>query len=226
MATTATTSTPSSLQPALDAINQHLHEIAPTALQVIDDGIAQTTAAQLAERSLRVGEYAPDFTLPNAIGGDVTLSHLLQQGPVVLTFYRGEWCPFCNLTLRAYQQALPAFMRYGATLIAVSPQTPDNSLTTVEQKELSYPVLSDVGNVVARRYRLVYALNDELRATLGAMGTDLAQFNGTDDWELPMPGTFVIGQDGMVRLAYVNADFRQRLEPTAIIDALAALPSS
>lgn len=211
------------LQAELDALAQQLATILPAeALQAFDEQIRQLAAEGAAGHNLKVGDQAPDFTLPRAGGGTVTLVDLLRQGPVVLTFYRGEWCPYCNLTLRAYQQALPDFQRYDATLVAISPQTPDNSLTTVEQKALSYPVLSDAGNVVARQYHLVYAVGARHQAALLGLGVDLAQFNGTENWELPLAGTFVIGQDRIITLAFVSADWRQRLEPAAIVQALAA----
>jgi peroxiredoxin len=211
------------LQAELDALAQQLATSLPAeALQAFDEQIRQLAAEGAAGHKLKVGDQAPDFSLPRAGGGTVTLVDLLRQGPVVLTFYRGEWCPYCNLTLRGYQQALPDFQRYGATLVAISPQTPDNSLTTVEQKALSYPVLSDVGNIVARQYHLVYAVGARHRAALSGLGVDLAQFNGTENWELPLAGTFVIGQDGIITLAFASADWRQRLEPAAIVQALAA----
>jgi peroxiredoxin len=162
---------------------------------------------------------APDFTLSNVDGQPVTLSALLLHGPVVLTFYRGEWCPYCNLQLRAYQAILPQIQELGASLVAISPQTPDNSLTTADKKGLTFPVLSDLGNAVARRYGLVFSVSETLRTA----GAPLPSYNGDESWELPMPGTFVIAQDGIVRLAFVSADWTKRLEPAAILDGVRAL---
>jgi peroxiredoxin len=178
----------------------------------------------IASQALGVGQPAPDFTLPDATGNQVTLSRLLAAGPVVLTFYRGDWCPYCNLQLRAYQQALPQMQALGATLVAVSPQTPDNTLTTVEKRELTFYVLSDAGNQVARRYGLVYTLSAQLRSLYAElMGLDLASYNGDDTGELPMAGTFVIGREGNVHLAFVDADYTRRLEPATIIASLREL---
>ncbi|MBW7883858.1 MAG: AhpC/TSA family protein [Caldilineaceae bacterium] len=185
--------------------------------------IEQLATSGILEQSLKAGESAPDFTLPNATGGEVHLADLLARGPVVLTFYRGEWCPWCNLTLRAYQAALPEFQRYGAQLVAISPQTPDNSLASATNKELTYPVLSDAGNSVARQYRLVYKFSDELKEATLKLGVDLQQFNGDDRWELPLAGTFVIGQDGKVKNAFVDASFMKRMEPSAILETLQQL---
>lgn len=214
-----------SLQDELSATAQHLATVLPPAAnQTIDEGIVAVEASGAATQSLGVGDAAPDFTLANATGGSVTLSSLLATGPVVLSFYRGEWCPYCNVQLRGYQRALPAFADAGATLVAVSPQTPDNSLTTAEQKGLDYPVLSDVGNVVARQYGLVYAVGEAVYQTLGGVGIDLAAFNGDTSGELPLTATFVIAPNGTIAWADVGANFKQRPEPAAILAALAALP--
>jgi peroxiredoxin len=191
--------------------------------QLISDSIANLAASGIVEQSLQAGDLAPDFTLPNATGGTLTLSELLTHGPVVLTFYRGEWCPFCNLTLRAYESSLPDFALYGATLVAVSPQTPDYSLLTVKNKQLTYPVLSDVGNRIAREYRLVYRLQEPVKQLYRTRGLDLSKFNGDESWELPLTGTFVIGPDCRIALAFVDASFMKRLEPAAIVEALGGL---
>ena len=135
---------------------------------------------------------------------------------MVLTFYRGEWCPYCNLQLRAYQAILPQVQELGASLVAVLPQIPDHSLSTAEKKDLRFPVLSDSGNVVARRYGLVFAVSERLRQA----GAHLPTYNGDASWELPMPGTFVIAPDGVVRLAFVDADWTKRLEPMEILETL------
>ncbi len=180
---------------------------------------AQLVASGIAEKSLKAGETAPDFTLPDAYGKPVKLSALLAHGPVVLTFYRGDWCPFCNLTLRAYQKILPEINALHATLVAISPQNPDNTLLTVEHKELTYPVLSDVGNLVARLYRLVWSIPEDQRSTFA----NLPQYNGDDAWELPMTGTFVIAPDGKIKLASVDADWTHRLEPQVIVETLREL---
>ncbi len=125
--------------------------------------------------------------------------------------------------MQAYQQILPQVTALGAALAAVSPQAPDSSLSTAEKNELRFPVLSDVGSHVARRYGLVFRVTDALRRPMEAFGIDLAKFNTDDSWELPIPATYVIARDGTVRLAFVDADYRKRLEPRAILEALRAL---
>jgi|tagenome__1003787_1003787.scaffolds.fasta_scaffold20436415_2 peroxiredoxin len=169
-----------------------------------------------------VGEAAPDFGLPDARGVTVTLADLRDDGPVVLVFYRGAWCPYCNLQLRAFQAALADIHAAGAALVAISPQTPDNSLTLAEQAELKFPVLSDVGNAVARSYGLVFALGAADRELHGGVGIDLAASNGDDSWELPAPAVFVVDRAGTIRYASVAGDYRWRVGPDEVLAALRA----
>jgi peroxiredoxin len=225
MPTPATNGYPTSFKQDLAATAQHLASALPVAAaQTIDAGIAHAEAAGLASRALGTGDQAPNFTLPDATGRPQTLAHLLENGPVVLTFYRGNWCPYCNVQLRAYQQALPKLANYGATLIAVSPQTPDSTSLTASEKELTFPVLSDVSNQVARQYGLAYGVGTEVADTLRSVGIDLAAHNGTDDDELPLTATFVIDTDGAIIWAEVIANFKDRPDPAAILIALAQRP--
>ena len=212
-------------QQALTATAQHLATaLPPTAARGIDGGIARTEAAGITRHALAAGQPAPNFTLPDAAGQPQTLATLLARGPVVLTFYRGNWCPYCNVQLRAYQQALPELARYDATLVAVSPQTPDFTSLTASEKELTFPVLSDAGNAVARQYGLAYGVGTEVADTLRDVGIDLAAYNGTTDDELPLTATFLIGTDGVIAWARVEANFKHRPDPTALLAALAQLP--
>lgn len=175
-------------------------------------------------RAVAEGDRAPNFRLPNAQGGSVELHALLKQGPVVLTFYRGQWCPYCNLELRAYQKLLPQLQALGASLVAVSPQTPDNSLSTAEKNELNYPVLSDVGLHVVRAYGLAFDLPSELvELYQRRWNNDLVKWNGEGGWSLPIPATYVIAPDARVALAHVDPDYRDRLEPEAVLARLRTL---
>jgi len=173
--------------------------------------------------AVAVGDVLSDFTLPDATGQDVSLSELVTDGPAILVFYRGGWCPYCNIQLRAYQAALPEMVALGARLVAISPQLPDRSLSTTETNELTFDVLSDVGNTVARRFGLVYALPEELRAALRSNNKALPGINGDESWELPVPAVYVIARDRRVALAAIDVDYRNRLEPEAILAALKSL---
>lgn len=225
MSTLASNGSPTSFKQDLAATAQHLASALPAAAaQTIDAGIAHTEASGLASRALGTGDQAPNFTLPDATGQPQTLAHLLENGPVVLTFYRGNWCPYCNVQLRAYQQALPELANYGATLVAISPQTSDYTSLTASEKALTFPVLSDVGNQVARQYGLAYGVGTEVADTLRSVGIDLAAHNGTDDDELPLTATFVIDTDGAIIWAEIIANFKDRPDPAAILIALAHRP--
>jgi peroxiredoxin len=172
---------------------------------------------------LKSGDTAPDFTLPGSDGHIVSLKDLLKSGPVVLSFYRGGWCPYCNLELRALQAVLPQITAQGATLVAVSPQTPDESLSTAEKNDLAFPVLSDSGSQVAKAFGIAFDLADELRPIYTRFNHALPVMNGTDSWVLPIPATYIIGQGGVIALSFVDVDYRTRLEPAAVVEALCSL---
>ncbi len=192
-------------------------------LAVMDDATSTLAASGITDTSLAVGAAAPDFTLPGVDGEQVSLAKLLTDGPVVLAFYRGGWCPYCNLELRALQAALADITAVGATLVAISPQLPDNSLSTAEKLELAFPVLSDVGNVVARQYGLVFSLPEDLRSVYDGFGIDLPAANGDQTFELPVPATFVIGRDGSVAWRFVDPDYTHRGDPADVLAAVKAL---
>lgn len=172
------------------------------------------------DKAIGVNDRAPDFDLPDALGRSVVLNDLLRSGPVVIAFYRGGWCPYCSLQLRAYQAMLPQITAAGARLVAISPQLPDGSLGTADVNALTFDVLSDVGNDTARRYGLVFTLPEALRDAPRAGGKALPTINGDDSWELPVPATYVVAPDGRVTLAHVDVDYRNRLAPEAILASL------
>jgi peroxiredoxin len=189
-------------------------------LRVAADDITASGVAP----AIDVGERAPDFTLPNALGESVGLTRRLGEGPVVLSFYRGEWCPFCNLELRALQAGLPRFQAYGASLIAISPQTPDHSLSATEKDELTFDVLSDVHQEVIAAYRVQFTVPADLKDLhLEVFHNDLSTHTADGSWDLPIPATFVIDRSGIVRARYVSADYTTRMDPDDIEAALAAL---
>lgn len=177
--------------------------------------IAQTT---IIEHRLNVGDPAPDFSLPDSNGRTVTLSTLVKQGPVVITFYRGAWCGYCDLHLRAYHHILPQIQALGATLVAISPQSTAQSKKIALSNDLT--LLSDRGNQVARQYQLVYNVAAAMRQIYVALGIDLAAYNDDDSGELPLPGTFIVDQAQRLLLTFVNPDYTRRLEPTIILETL------
>jgi peroxiredoxin len=168
-----------------------------------------------------VGCQAPSYLLPNAVGEEISLHRLLARGPVVISFYRRVWCPFCNLEQRALQQHLPHITTLGASPVAISGGTPENSMSLVERFRLTYEVLIDTGLRVARRYGLVFEVPEYLRHPYARMGHPVARFNGTAEHSLPNPATFVVETGGIIRFAYANANYMYRADPADVLAALA-----
>lgn len=215
------------LQSQLDAFKADFASKMPAErVALYEAKIEELRSEFVVSRSLQRGATAPDFMLANQRGAPVTLSDLLRSNRVVITFYRGGWCPYCNIQLKAYQAVLPRLSALNALLVAISPQLPDASLSTAEQDGLTFDVLSDLGNQVARKFGLVYTLPEELQAVLRSFNKVLPSINGDDSWELPVPATFVIDRDSRSLLSHVDVDYRNRLEPTAIIAALEAAPGT
>lgn len=204
------------LDNALTGVNDHLRgALPPEIYAVLEADRRRAGKTEFAEVGAEVG----DFTLPGADGGPSGLGELVAAGPAVLVFYRGQWCPYCNLTLRTYQQELlPELTALGATLAAISPQRPDGSLPAAE---LEFPVLSDVGSTVARGLGLSYPVSAPVREAMEALGTDLEEVNGT--WELVHPAVVVVGQDRVIRYIDVHPDFTTRTEPAQILEAVKSL---
>jgi peroxiredoxin len=209
----------------LEALSQEVHATAsPERLQANAQTISDLVASGLSALALSEGDAAPDFALPDTHGHDLALKTLLERGPVVISFYRGGWCPFCNLELRGLQRVLPEIMEVGASLVAISPELPDDSLSTEEKNLLTFPVLSDAGNVVAKRFGIVFNLPTALADANETTGRDVAEITGdASATELPMPATFVLDRTGVIRLAFVEEDWTKRLDPDIVVETLRGL---
>jgi peroxiredoxin len=181
---------------------------------------AARLAAMRFPDALRSGSTAPDFVLPNAHGAPVRLGTLLEQGPVVLVFYRGAWCPYCNTQLRGLQAVLDEIRLLGATLVAVSPQTPDASAAFVDDASLELEVLSDVGSYVASDYGITFTLAERDRGLFFAVGNDLTVVNGSESWLLPAPATYVIAEDGRIEYARVDPNYTVRPDVGEVLAAV------
>ncbi|MEO1655658.1 MAG: peroxiredoxin-like family protein [Bacteroidota bacterium] len=187
--------------------------------KVFEEGIQAVLNDGTLQAAKQVGDTAPNFSLQNATGKTIELQDYLAQGKVILTWYRGGWCPYCNLQLRHMQNELPNFKAKGANLIALTPEVPDKSLSTTEKNELQFEVLSDVGNTVAKEYGLVFKLIPEV-AKIYQKAFDLHGFNGDESDELPLAATYVIDQEGKITYAFLDFDYRNRAEPKDILAAL------
>ncbi|MFW2377637.1 MAG: peroxiredoxin-like family protein, partial [Cellulophaga baltica] len=183
------------------------------------EGIAAVVETNIVGNALQVGETAINFTLPNALGKKITLYDELENGPVILMWYRGGWCPYCNMQLHYMQEMLPEFKKLGASLIAITPETPDNSISTKEKNDLEFEVLSDLDNKVGYEYKLVFKLTEDVKE-IYENGFELSKFNGNDKGELPLAATYIIGQNKVIQYAFLDADYRNRAEPQDLLEHL------
>lgn len=191
-------------------------------VQTFENGIEELNTSGMVHRALAVGDKAPDFELDNALGKPIKFASLLKNGPVIISWYRGGWCPYCNIQLRYLQNFLPQFKEAGATLVALSPELPDKSLDTTEKNNLEFEVLTDYNNEVARKFGIAFTLNDELVDIYNGFHK-LETYNGVDTNELPIPATYVIGTDGLIKYAFIDPDYRKRAEPADILAVLKTL---
>ncbi|MET0308498.1 MAG: peroxiredoxin-like family protein [Sphingomonas sp.] len=210
------------LQGKLDAIKTEFEtNLAPApVVEALHRATDELIAAGAPDRALKAGAVAPEFTLPDADGNPVGSKALLARGPLVVTFYRGVWCPYCNFDLAALEAARGEIAARGASLVAISQQTAANSRKSQRQNALGFPILSDHGGAIGAAFGVRWTAPEYLRAVHTALGADLTQFNGEDSWTLPMPARYVIGQDGVIAYAEVNADYTRRPEPSDMFPVL------
>jgi peroxiredoxin len=195
--------------------------VPPERQATMEQHIAHLAESGIGRTAKQVGDTAPAIVLPDAHGGTLDVATLLAKGPVVVTFYRGGWCPFCNLELKAYQAVLPRIAAAGASLVAISPEKPDDTVTTAEKSELTFPVLSDLGQSVGKAFGVVYAFTDSVRTVYDGFKLDIPAKNGTpDDWSLPLSATYVIGRDGVILFADTRVDYRERTDPLDVLRVL------
>lgn len=181
---------------------------------------AELRASGQAERAKKVGDKAPSFNLKDPDGNTVSSQELLAKGPLIVSFYRGVWCPYCNMELQALQTALPEFAKLGASLVAISPQTAPNSRKSTRENNVTFPILSDEKGAVGEAFGLKFNLPDYLVDLYKGFKNDLPTFNDDPGWTLPMPARYVIARDGTIVYAEVNPDYTQRPDPEELLPAL------
>ena len=195
--------------------------VPPERQAIMERHIAHLRETGIRQNAKQVGDPAPAIVLPDAQGKPFDFAALLASGSVIVTFYRGGWCPYCNLELKAYQDVMPRIIEAGARLVAISPEKPDESLSTTEKNALTFPVLSDVGQSVGKAFGLVYAFTDELRAAYDGFKLDIPSKNGAPgEWSLPLSATYVIGSDGLILFADTGVDYRRRTDPLDVLRVL------
>ncbi len=188
-----------------------------------EDLVRRLGAAETVDRVLKLNDRIPDFILPNAEGKLIASEDLLVRGPLVISFFRGDWCPFCRLMLEAMNEAAPAIAQAGGTLVAIAPETGGRLLRAKKRLNLSIELLSDVDNGVALSFGVAFKTPDAYRKILEAHGTNLAERQGNEGWIIPIPAAFVVDRAGIVRYAFVEPEFVRRAEPEAIIAVLKEL---
>jgi peroxiredoxin len=215
-----------SLQAKLDAFKADFeagkppYNVPASVIETMHRATSELIASGAATRALKAGDGAPNFVLNDPDGRPVSASDLLREGPLVVSFYRGVWCPYCNMELQALQAALPSFQELGARLVAISPQNAVNCRKSIRTNGLDFPILSDPGNETAAAFGLRFELPDYLVELYESLKNELPAFNGDASWTLPMPGRFVIGQDGVILYGEVNPDYTSRPEPEDMLPAL------
>jgi peroxiredoxin len=213
------------LQDKLDAFKAQFEgkKAPPGVVAIMRKATNDLIASGQADRALKVGDRAPEFALHDPDGWTHRSTNLLTQGPLVVTFYRGVWCPYCNMDLRALEAAANSIRSQGAGLIAISPQTAANNRKAQRDNTVSFPVLSDHGNQVAAAFGLRFRLPDDLIDLYKGFGNDLAVANGEASWTLPMPARYLIGRDGVIAYAEVSPDYTRRPDPAELLPALTRL---
>lgn len=212
------------LQAKLDAIQSNFKTKAPPeVVAAMHKSTAELIATGQAERALKAGDRAPAFTLVDSEGKLVSSTDMLRKGPLVVTFYRGVWCPFCNMNLQAIEDAEGEIREQGAELVAISQQTAVFSRKSRRDNKLSFPILSDPGGETAATFGIRFVLPEYLREVYRMLKVDLTEFNGEPSWTLPMPGRYVITQDGVIAYAEVTPDYTRRPDPSELVPTLKQL---
>jgi peroxiredoxin len=215
-----------SLQAKLDAFKADFeagkppYNVPRSVIETMHRATAELIESGAAQRAKKAGDAAPSFSLKDPEGNVVSSADLLKRGPLVLSFYRGAWCPHCNMELQALEAVKPEFDKYGASFVAISPQTAPNSRKSVRQNKLSFPILSDVKGKVGAAFGLRFSLPDYLVELYKQLKNDLPTFNDDPSWTLPMPARYVIGQHGVILYSEVNPDYTRRPDPEDMIPVL------
>ncbi|MEL0656994.1 peroxiredoxin-like family protein [Pseudoalteromonas issachenkonii] len=210
-----------SLKAQIDAYNvQKDAKLPADVLALMNTTNEELIAQHIKDNALQIGQEVENFNLANHNGENIELADLLKKGPVIISFYRGGWCPYCNLELKALNDYLPQFKTQSAQLVAISPQLPDETLSTAQKNDLEFDVLSDVSNKVAEQFGLLFTLDERIQALYTQFGIDFEHYYGDKSFKLPLPATYVINQQGVITYAFLNEDYTLRAEPFDVMTAL------
>ncbi len=195
----------------------------PERAAIMESALADLRTSKIVETAKKAGDQMPGFRLPDVKRGQIDSVELLKKGPLIVVFYRGGWCPYCNLQLHDLQKYLGEIKGLGGELVAISPQTPDGSLSTAQKSELDFLVLSDRDNLVAKKFGLVFKLPKNLQDLYKKFGIDLEKSNGTKQWELPLSASYVVAKNGKISFAFLDADYKKRAESKTLVAELKKL---
>ncbi|MEI8653345.1 peroxiredoxin-like family protein [Pseudoalteromonas sp. Hal273] len=210
-----------SLKAQIDAYNvQKDAKLPADVLALMNTTNEELIAQHIKDNALQIGQKVENFSLANHNGENIELADLLKKGPVIISFYRGGWCPYCNLELKALNDYLPQFKTQSAQLVAISPQLPDETLSTAQKNGLEFDVLSDVSNKVAEQFGLLFTLDERIQALYTQFGIDFEHYYGDKSFKLPLPATYVINQEGVITYAFLSEDYTLRAEPIDVMTAL------
>ncbi|EGI72251.1 AhpC-TSA [Pseudoalteromonas distincta] len=210
-----------SLKAQIDAYNvQKDAKLPADVLALMNTTNEELIAQHIKDNALQIGQKVENFSLANHNGENIELADLLKKGPVIISFYRGGWCPYCNLELKALNDYLPQFKTQSAQLVAISPQLPDETLSTAQKNDLEFDVLCDVSNKVAEQFSLLFTLDERIQALYTQFGIDFEHYYGDKSFKLPLPATYVINQEGVITYAFLSEDYTLRAEPIDVMTAL------
>ena len=208
----------------LQSLDDNFQKNGPKPLLEIINGVRENIPKEWDDsKPLKEGDKFPSFELPNAVGESVSSKTLLQKGPLLITFYRGEWCPFCNLALASFQKHIDSIHDRGVELVAISPELPNTSMTTTEKHALKYPVLTDENLAFTRQLGIVWEQPQSMRTVFERNKTDIVKRTGHDSLAVPIPATFLVGQDGIIVKAYADPDYTKRIEPRTAVEWIDSL---
>ena len=210
-----------SLKAQIDAYNvQKDAKLPADVLALMNTTNEELIAQHIKDNALQISQKVENFSLTNHNGENIELADLLKKGPVIISFYRGGWCPYCNLELKALNDYLPQFKTQSAQLVAISPQLPDETLSTAQKNDLEFDVLCDVSNKVAEQFGLLFTLDERIQALYTQFGIDFEHYYGDKSFKLPLPATYVINQEGVITYAFLSEDYTLRAEPIDVMTAL------
>jgi len=213
-----------SLHEEISALQKNMADRIPEYVTgMMRDATEMLAQSGLIEQALKAGDRMPDFDLPALGDGQIRSCDILKESSLVISFYRGGWCPYCNLEMQALQRSLPDIEQAGGQLIAITPELPEFAERTRDKGNLTFSILHDRDNAVAKAFGLVFTLPDMLRPVYEGFGIDLEESQGNDHFELPVPATYIVRPDSVIAFGYVDVDYTQRMEPDSIVKILKTL---